>query len=92
MISRIENGYRYAIPLLACIEPLMQKINAQIKIPSAMNGPMQMKTSKPLAFMKTKHSSKQLGAFLVSAVDKHSLAPLIEQLQRRFWSCEVSIG
>jgi GTPase len=45
-----------------------------------------MKTSKPLAFMKTKHSSKQLGAFLVSAVDNHSLAPLIEQLQRRFWS------
>lgn len=44
-----------------------------------------MKASEPLAFMKTKHSSKQLGAFLISAMDKRSLSPLIEQLQRRFW-------
>jgi GTP-binding protein HflX len=45
-----------------------------------------MKTTEPLSFMKTKYSSKQLGAFLISALDKETLAPVIDQLQRRFWT------
>jgi GTP-binding protein HflX len=45
-----------------------------------------MKFNNPLIFMKTKYSSKQLGAYLISATDKQSLTPLIEQLQQRFWS------
>jgi GTP-binding protein HflX len=45
-----------------------------------------IKTTNPLAFMKTKFSSKHLGAFLISALDRKSLTPLIEQLQRRFWA------
>lgn len=44
-----------------------------------------MKTSDPLSFMKTKHSSKHLGAHLISAIDKQSLTPLIDELQKRFW-------
>lgn len=44
-----------------------------------------MKTKDPLNFMKTKHSSKHLGAHLISAIDKHSLSPLIDELQKRFW-------
>lgn len=44
-----------------------------------------MKTHNPLAFMKTKFSSKHLGAFLISALDKNSLSPLISELQSRFW-------
>ncbi len=45
----------------------------------------EMKLKDPLAFMKSKHSSKQLGAFLIAAIDKQSLSPLINELQRRFW-------
>jgi GTP-binding protein HflX len=44
-----------------------------------------MKLKDPLAFMKTKHSSKLLGAFMISALDKSSLSLLIDELQRRFW-------
>lgn len=44
-----------------------------------------MKINDPLSFMKTKHSSKHLGAHLISAIDKQSLTPLIEELQKRFW-------
>lgn len=45
-----------------------------------------MKLNDPLSFMKTKYSSKNLGAFLISASDKKSLNPLLEQLQQRFWA------
>lgn len=45
-----------------------------------------LKLNDPLAFMKTKYSSNNLGAYLISAIDKKSLAPLLEQLQKRFWS------
>lgn len=45
----------------------------------------EMKLNDPLAFMKTKHSSKLLGAFFISAIDKQSLSPLIDELQKRFW-------
>lgn len=45
-----------------------------------------LKNSNPLAFMKTKFSSRHLGAFLISALDKKSLTPLIDQLQHRFWT------
>jgi GTP-binding protein HflX len=44
-----------------------------------------MKTCTPLSFMKTKYSSKLLGAHLISATDKKSLTPLIDELQKRFW-------
>ena len=44
-----------------------------------------MKIKDPLSFMKTKHSSKHLGAHLISAIDKQSLTPLIDELQKRFW-------
>ena len=44
-----------------------------------------MKVNDPLSFMKTKHSSKLLGAYLISAIDKQSLSPLINELQKRFW-------
>jgi GTP-binding protein HflX len=46
----------------------------------------ELKTKDPLAFMKTKYTSKNLGAFQISALDKNSLSPLIDQLQSRFWS------
>lgn len=45
-----------------------------------------IKLKDPLSFMKTKYSTKQMGAFLISATDKRSLSPLINELQRRFWS------
>lgn len=44
-----------------------------------------LKLNDPLSFMKTKYSSKNLGAYLISAIDKKSLGPLLEQLQQRFW-------
>jgi GTP-binding protein HflX len=44
-----------------------------------------LKLNDPLSFMKTKYSSKNLGAYLISAIDKKSLNPLLEQLQQRFW-------
>jgi len=44
-----------------------------------------IKASSPLAFMKVKHAAKLLGALLISASQKQSLAPLIDQLQKRFW-------
>jgi len=43
-----------------------------------------LKENDPLSFMKTKFSSKNLGAYLISAVDKKSLNLLLEQLQKRF--------
>jgi len=45
-----------------------------------------LKVNNPLSFMKTKHASNNLGAFLISANDKKSLTPLLKQLQQRFWS------
>jgi len=44
-----------------------------------------MKQDDPLAFMKARHTSKILGAFYITATNKNSLTPLIDQLQRRFW-------
>src|SRR6185369_29913 len=44
-----------------------------------------MKREDPLAFMKARHTSKTLGAFYITATDKRSLTPLIDQLQQRFW-------
>jgi GTP-binding protein HflX len=44
-----------------------------------------MKQDDPLSFMKSRHTSKTLGAFYISATDKSSLTPLINQLQLRFW-------
>jgi len=46
----------------------------------------EIKANIPLAFMKTKHSAKQLGALLITASDKQSLSSLIDQLQMRFWA------
>ncbi len=45
-----------------------------------------MKLDDPLAFMKTKYFSKYLGAFFISAIDRKSLSPLLDELQKRFWS------
>jgi len=44
-----------------------------------------MKTNAPLSFMKTKYSSKRLKAHFISALDKKSLSPLIDELEKRFW-------
>jgi GTP-binding protein HflX len=44
-----------------------------------------MKTNAPLNFMKTKYSSKRLKAHFISAIDKKSLSPLIDELEKRFW-------
>jgi GTP-binding protein HflX len=44
-----------------------------------------LKMTSPLSFMKTKYSSKLLGAHLISAIDKKSLLPLIDELEKRFW-------
>jgi GTP-binding protein HflX len=45
-----------------------------------------LKANDPLSFMKTKYSTKNLGAYLISAIDKKSLSPLLAQLQKRFWA------
>jgi GTP-binding protein HflX len=44
-----------------------------------------LKQDNPLAFMKVRHTSKTLGAVYITATDKTSLTPLIDQLQQRFW-------
>ena len=46
----------------------------------------ELKLNDPLSFMKTKYSTKNLGAYLITAIDKKSLNPLLEQLQKRFWT------
>jgi len=45
----------------------------------------EVKRKNPLAFMKTKYTSKLLSAHLISAVDKMSLSPLIDELEKRYW-------
>jgi len=47
-----------------------------------------VKRSDPLTFMKTKFTSKLLSAHLISATDKKSLTPLIDELEKRYWPSE----
>jgi len=44
-----------------------------------------LKISNPLAFMKVKQLSHRYGAILVSAEDPESLAPLLSEMEKRFW-------
>ena len=46
----------------------------------------ELKGRKPLAFMKVLQLSRRFGAILVSALDEKSLAPLLVEMERRFWS------
>jgi GTP-binding protein HflX len=44
-----------------------------------------MKKRNPLAFMKVRQAGRQQRAVNISALDRSSLAPLLDELQRRFW-------
>lgn len=44
-----------------------------------------LKRSNPLAFMKVRQLLRRYNALLVSARNRKSLSPLIEELRRRFW-------
>jgi GTPase len=50
----------------------------------------QLKKSDPLTFMKVRQFSRRLQAISISAADRKSLEPLIEELQRRFWPDEIT--
>ena len=50
----------------------------------------QLKKSDPLTFMKVRQISRRLRAISISAADRKSLEPLIEELQRRFWPDEIT--
>ena len=50
----------------------------------------QLKKSDPLTFMKVRQVSRRLQAISISAADRKSLEPLIEELQRRFWPDEIT--
>ena len=50
----------------------------------------QLKKSDPLTFMKVRQLSRRLQAISISAADRKSLEPLIEELQRRFWPDEIT--
>lgn len=49
----------------------------------------QLKKSDPLTFMKVRQVSRRLQAISISAADRKSMEPLIEELQRRFWPEEI---
>jgi GTP-binding protein HflX len=44
-----------------------------------------LKKNDPLAFMKVRKLAHQLQAISISAADRKSLEPLIQEMQRRFW-------
>jgi GTP-binding protein HflX len=44
-----------------------------------------LKIKDPLAYMKVKQLSNRYGAILVSAMDPDSLAPLLAEMEKRFW-------
>jgi GTPase len=46
----------------------------------------EMKGKNPLTFMKVRQLARRLGAILVSALDGKSLDPLLDEMERRFWS------
>lgn len=50
----------------------------------------QLKKSDPLTFMKIRQVSRRLQAISISAADRKSMEPLIEELQRRFWPEEIT--
>lgn len=50
----------------------------------------QLKKSDPLTFMKVRQVSRRLQAISISAADRKSMEPLIEELQRRFWPDEIT--
>lgn len=50
----------------------------------------QLKKSDPLTFMKVRQVSRRLQAISISAADRKSMEPLIEELQRRFWPEEIT--
>jgi len=47
-----------------------------------------LKKKDTIAFLKVRQSARTRGGVMVSARDKKSLAPLLEELQRRFWPDE----
>ncbi|WP_243372525.1 GTPase HflX [Geotalea sp. SG265] len=49
-----------------------------------------MKKRDPLTAMKVRQVSRRLDAIAISATDRKSLAPLMDELQRRFWSNEAA--
>jgi GTP-binding protein HflX len=51
----------------------------------------QLKKSDPLTFMKVRQVSRRLQAISISAADRKSLEPLIDELQRRFWPDEITL-
>ncbi|ABQ25111.1 GTPase HflX [Geotalea uraniireducens] len=51
----------------------------------------QLKKSDPLTFMKVRQVFRRLQAISISAADRKSMEPLIEELQRRFWPDEAPV-
>jgi len=47
-----------------------------------------LKKNDTLAFLKVRQFARNRGAVMVSARDRKSLAPLLDELQRRFWADE----
>ena len=52
----------------------------------------EMKKKDPLTAMKVRQASRRLSAIAISAADRKSLDPLMEELQRRFWPQETAIA
>jgi GTPase len=44
-----------------------------------------LKKIDPIAFLKARQAARTYGAFMVSAKDASTLAPLLEELEKRFW-------
>lgn len=47
-----------------------------------------LKKSDPLSFIKTRQAIKTYGAIIISATDPASLAPLLDEMEKRFWPDE----
>jgi GTPase len=79
---RFEEQVRQVEDILAELElgdkPRLLVFNKEDLLP-------EMKKADPLAFMKVRHLSRRLGAITISARDDKSLAPLLEQMEKRFW-------
>jgi len=52
----------------------------------------ELKKSDTVAFLKARQIARTRNGIIVSACDRESLAPLIEELQRRFWPDDAEIS
>jgi GTP-binding protein HflX len=51
----------------------------------------EMKKKDTVAFLRVRQSSRSRNSVTVSACDRKSLAPLVDELQRRFWTEQPDI-